>query len=59
MQYVPFVNSDYASLHACQVGMRVDPPVFSAEVLSVRERHRTTKLCDQLIEAARAEGQLL
>jgi len=29
------------------------------EVVAVRERHRSTKLCDRLIEQARAHGQLV
>jgi len=44
-----------------QEAMHLDPPVFSAEVRDVRERHRTTKLCDQLIEHAQSlfDGQLV
>mmetsp|Transcript_55727 Transcript_55727/g.124493 ORF Transcript_55727/g.124493 Transcript_55727/m.124493 type:complete len:252 (-) Transcript_55727:184-939(-) len=39
--------------------MNVDPPVFAGEVRAVRDRHRTTKLCDKLIEQATALGQLV
>lgn len=40
-------------------GMAVDPIVFAEEVSAVRERHRSPKLCDQLVEAARGLGQLV
>ena len=41
--------------------MAIDAPVFAAEVRDVRERHRTTKLCDSLLEQAGRlyEGQLV
>jgi len=41
-----------AVMELLQQAMRVDPPIFSAEVRDVRERHRTTKLCDALLEQA-------
>jgi len=42
-----------------EVGLETDPPVFATEVVAVRERHRSPKLCDQLIEQARAHGQVV
>ena len=40
--------------------MVVDPVVFTSEVVAVRERHRSPKLCDMLAEQARAaHGQLV
>ena len=41
------------------VSIEVDPPVLAAEAKAVRERHRSPKLCDELIEMARAHGQVV
>ena len=42
-----------------EVGLYIDPVVFVQEVLAVRDRHRSPKICDQLVEAAKALGQLV
>ena len=46
----------YAVLEAAMV---VDPPTFAAEVRAVRERHRSSRLCDRLLEQTDALGQLV
>ncbi len=45
-----------AMMQVLEVGMQIDAPVFIGEVHTVRERHRSPRLCDQLIGAARAIG---
>jgi len=42
-----------------EVALECDPPLFATEVSAVRERHRSPKLCDQLIAMARAHGQVV
>ena len=43
-----------------KVGMAVDAPTFLAEVSKVRDHHRSTRPCDELIEAAQAlAGQIV
>lgn len=53
----PEIQSAIASVF--ETGMHVDPLVFAQEVVAVRERHRSPKLCDQLVAAARDLGQLV
>ena len=41
-------------------GMTIDPPVFCVELLAVRDRHRSPRICDALVEEARAQhGQVV
>lgn len=39
--------------------MHVDPSTFIPELLAVKDRHRSPKLCLELIEAAKALGQVV
>ena len=55
----PSPEIQQAMFAVLEVALNLDPPVFAAEVVAVRERHRSTKLCDRLIEQARAHGQLV
>ena len=55
----PSPEIQQAIMGVFEVGMQVDPLVFAEEVRAVRERHRSPKLCDQLVEEARALGQLV
>ena len=48
-----------ATLRVLEEAVAVDAPVLCDEVRAVRERHRSTKLCDSLIERAQAAGQLV
>ena len=50
-------QATYGVLDAAAVA--VDVVVFTEEVKAVRERHRSTRLCDALIEKAQAAGQLV
>ena len=42
-----------------EVAMPVDVAVFVPELLQVKDRHRSPKLCEELIEAAKALGQVV
>ena len=55
----PSPEIQQAIVGVLSVGMHVDPLVFVPEVLAVRDRHRSPKLCDNLIEEARALGQVV
>jgi len=55
----PSLEIQEAIFKVLEVGLEVDPPVFASEVLAVRERHRSPKLCDKLAEQARAHGQIV
>ena len=48
-----------ATLRVLEEAVAVDAPVLCDEVRAVRERHRSTKLCDGLIQRAQANGQLV
>jgi len=55
----PSLDIQEAIFRVLEVGLEVDPPVFATELIAVRERHRSPKLCDKLVEQARAHGQLV
>lgn len=55
----PALEIQEAVFKVLQVGLGVDPPVFTTEVMAVRERHRSPKLCDKLVEESRAHGQVV
>lgn len=46
------------TLGVLEEALGVDPPVLAAEVRAVRERHRSTKLCDGLIQRAQAANSV-
>ena len=48
-----------AVLRVLEEAVTVDAPVLADEVRAVRERHRSTKLCDALLQRAQACGQLV
>ena len=48
-----------AVLRVLEEAVAVDAPVLADEVRAVRERHRSTKLCDALLQRAQACGQLV
>ena len=48
-----------ATFGVLDAAVAIDVVVFTDEVKAVRERHRSTRLCDALIEKAQAAGQLV
>jgi len=42
-----------------EAALEIDPPIFATEVVAVRERHRSPKLCDALTQHARSHGQVV
>ena len=42
-----------------QVGMHIDPAIFIPEVNTVKDRHRSPKLCVSLLEEAKGIGQVV
>jgi len=42
-----------------EAALLLDPPIFAVEVSAVRDRHRSPKLCDRLVELAKAHGQVV
>jgi len=50
------VEVQQAVLHVLEEAVAVDAAVLSDEVRAVRERHRSTKLCDALLQRAQQAG---
>ena len=55
----PSPEIQQAIVAVLEAGMVIDPIVFAQEVVAVRERHRSPKLCDKLVEQAREMGQVV
>jgi len=55
----PSPEIQQAVMRVVEQAMQVDPPVCAEELRAVRERHRSPKLCDSLIEKLGGLGELV